>query len=626
MTPSGLRGARPGRRRDDRDGPRVLVCSAAGLLGEGVSLNVGDEALTVWLVRALRARLPGAVVTSTLNPGPTPVSALPSDRVAVRPYQALALAIARADVVVLGGGTLLQEDYKDYPLLSGLLRYAFFVSTVARIARVPVVIAGIGAEGLTHRNSRWAARRIVRRAAGVVVRDEYSARLLREVSGRPVGVGADVMFLPGPDRPAVAPTGRRRITVSLRGDAPEALVASLARLLEEQLSAGAVVTLVATHRDAHDDVVALRRLREALPAGAAVDLMPETATWEEVYAVAADSELCIGMRLHFLIFAALAGRPTLALTVAATPKSTSFVEDLGCRRSTSDATPASWPGRRTRRLPRIPSVSPLSPSGPPRCSTRSRRSCGAGGAGARSAAGLDLGEQPRVVGSGVRPAPAPRLLEPPLGEARDPVGVLAERGHRGAPAPGVQRPLHVAHGVPGHLADRRDVAGQHGGAGGHGLEDGKAEALDETWEGEGEGVPVEAGELLRGDEAEVVHPLLEPEAGDDRRDVGALVVRGRAGEDEVDGSAVRDARHAAHERRHVLVAHQAAHVQDERGLPGRRGGVRRPRRPDPRRTPSPMTEHRAGSTPRNPWRYSRVALLTQTTRVAVAVTRDRPTR
>ena len=317
------------RRRSDGP-PRILVCSAAGLLAPEVHLNVGDEALTTWLAGAIASRLPGARVEATLNPGPAGVEHVPAGRVPVRPYHRLAKAISRSDIVVLGGGTLLQEDYKDYPILSGLLRYVTFVAAVAKLTRVPTVFVGVGVEALTKRNSRRAARAVTRSAAAVSVRDEYSARLLEQVAGRKPIVGSDVMFLSGPPLHSPAsPPRSGHVVVSLRGDAPDSLVEHLAQVLEKTMEDGGSVSLVATHRDAHDDPAALERLRSRLPPDADVTTLPLTASWKQILDVMAVADVCVGMRLHFLIFAALLERRTVALTSSSTPKSMSFVNDLG---------------------------------------------------------------------------------------------------------------------------------------------------------------------------------------------------------------------------------------------------------------------------------------------------------
>jgi polysaccharide pyruvyl transferase WcaK-like protein len=304
----------------------VVVCSAATLTPDGFVSNVGDEAVTACLMQAVE-RSNGFRVLGTLNTTGYPGAQLPDGRFPIRPLRSLADAIRAADVVIAGGGTLLQEDVRPRGLqpTAGLLRYLVVVAVLARLWRKPLVLYGVGAENLNGTRARFATRLICRAARDVVLRDDDSARLLEEITGRRFRVGADAAFLMDP--PAAAGTGDPTICVNIRKDLTGPMLDALRTLLERLLEEGWRVLLVPMDRRSGEDTDALARLVAGLPGRDAIELASPQATWSEIVALLAGADVCIGMRLHFLIFSALAARPTVALTTS--PKTTSFASLLG---------------------------------------------------------------------------------------------------------------------------------------------------------------------------------------------------------------------------------------------------------------------------------------------------------
>jgi polysaccharide pyruvyl transferase WcaK-like protein len=306
----------------------ILVCTVSGWTADRSYVSVGDEALTEWLMRALRNRFPGIDVKATFNLRGHPAYTLPPDRVSSDP-RSLFRSISQADLVIVGGGTLLQDVTSEprFPV-SGLLRFVGFACAAAKICGVPVLIAGVGAESLKAPRARLATRAIVREARAVSVRDAQSASLIASVSGRVPVVGADVMFLDLDDLPVgEAVTEQSDICVSLRADAPPQLLDDLATVLKNSVTDNAEVVLVAMDRRPDDDAVALEGLTSRLGPNVRVRELSSSATWQEIYGVLGRVQLCIGMRLHFLIFAVLARCKTVALT--SSPKSVSFAAEVG---------------------------------------------------------------------------------------------------------------------------------------------------------------------------------------------------------------------------------------------------------------------------------------------------------
>ncbi len=315
--------------------PRVLIYSAAVRLGGGVDLNLGDEALSDCLAAGIRARMGEVNVRRLVKVLGHGVQLDPDERELGSPAS-LVSEIRWADVVVLGGGTLLQDD-------PGLLRWQALIATLARAFGKPVVVAAVGAEGLSRARFRRPARYICRRATAITVRDRASSEVLRRVSGRGAEIAADPVLLThsllaplalAAVAPAWIPAGSF-LAVNLTREAPPSLIDALAERSRAALAAGASVVGVAMDRRSDRDTLALRRLGEALGQPAGYRLLPPRANWRQVCSVLAGAQVCVGMRLHFMLLASIASAPLVAITTL--PKTVAFAEELGVARVAGDA-------------------------------------------------------------------------------------------------------------------------------------------------------------------------------------------------------------------------------------------------------------------------------------------------
>ncbi len=246
----------------------------------------------------------------------------------MRPVRRLANEIYKADLVLVGGGTLLQ----DYYLGSSDGRSWWPV--VCLLTRTPFVITAVGAEGLDRGLLRRCARFVCRRAVGVSTRDALSLERVRRISDVEPALSADPMFLKPLPRLAHR-TKSDVIAVNLRADASDLLVSNLAVALRARVDRGARVLLVAMDRREDEDATALSRFRRALDRDDACTALPSSATWRELADLLSASVVCVGMRLHFMIFATLAGAPIVALT--SLPKTAAFVADAGVSQCSVDA-------------------------------------------------------------------------------------------------------------------------------------------------------------------------------------------------------------------------------------------------------------------------------------------------
>src|SRR4029077_1712476 len=96
---------------------RVAIAGAAALTPEGHVMNLGDEAIadTLGTAVAEHASVSRVVTAPTVRrAGGSP----PAGRFSPRPVAALLREVAEAHAVLIGGGTMLQDDVVPRPRLA----------------------------------------------------------------------------------------------------------------------------------------------------------------------------------------------------------------------------------------------------------------------------------------------------------------------------------------------------------------------------------------------------------------------------------------------------------------------------------------------------------------------------
>ncbi|WP_432976359.1 polysaccharide pyruvyl transferase family protein [Dactylosporangium sp. CA-233914] len=297
-------------------GPRV------GVLGSYGGCNLGDEAILASILADLQIRRPDAeVLVFSRDPQHT---AREHPNVAVAPWEGVgrertAEALSRLDLLVLGGGGILYDTEAR--------RYLRVVRT-AQEQRVPVFAYALGAGPLTEDLDCTMARETLAAAVEVTVRDEESKVALEEAGvTAPVTVTADPALLLQPEEfdPAVLngslPPERRVVGMSVRepgraaqhldADEYHQLLAQVGDFIVHRLDAALLFVPMERSDIRHSHAVLSRMtaaehcrvLNGQFRPGQILDLMRHL-------------DMAVGMRLHFLMFAALSGVPVLALPYA----------------------------------------------------------------------------------------------------------------------------------------------------------------------------------------------------------------------------------------------------------------------------------------------------------------------
>jgi polysaccharide pyruvyl transferase CsaB len=298
---------------------RVLL---SGYYGFG---NLGDEALLEVIVDRLRRRFP-AVQLDVLSATPGATARLHGVESTPRwDWRATRAAIRRADVVLSGGGGLLQNATS----LRSLLYYAGILREAIRARRKTMVFAQ--SIGPLDRWGRLVVRQFCKGLDRATVRDERSRRLLQQLLPRtPVERSADPVFLY--DAPAAD------ADLSGEGLGPESgpyAVASVRKVAAFREVTSTIARVVDRLAERHQIRSAFLPLGGAPDAAAATDviractsspvLLPECGL-PKAASILRGARVVVGMRLHSLVLAARYAVPFLA--IAYDPKVSSLCEDL----------------------------------------------------------------------------------------------------------------------------------------------------------------------------------------------------------------------------------------------------------------------------------------------------------
>jgi polysaccharide pyruvyl transferase CsaB len=300
---------------------RILI---SGYYGFG---NLGDEALLEIIVAQLRTRWPLAEIDVLSAEPDATRQALCVDATPRGDVAAVRRAIERADIVLSGGGGLLQNATS----LRSLVYYAGIVRTAIRAAKKTMIFAqSVGPLDFV---GRQIVRECCRGLSAATVRDERSRALLAPlVPSVAVRRTADPVFLfdpPEPESSDLAAQGLGEgsdplVVVCVRkagnfADGASRVAQAVDRLAEEH---GVRVGFVAFGGpvDAEASTIVMRKCRSS------PTLLP-TEGLASVAQIIGRARLLIGMRLHSLILAVRLGVPFLAIPYD--PKVAGLCEDIG---------------------------------------------------------------------------------------------------------------------------------------------------------------------------------------------------------------------------------------------------------------------------------------------------------
>jgi polysaccharide pyruvyl transferase CsaB len=304
-----------------------------GISGSYGGLNLGDEAILEAIVTELRRALPVEITVFSRNPEDTLARHRVERAVPVREMSRdeVLPEIERLDLFILGGGGILFDAEAHLYLREVAL---------AQERQIPVMVYAVSAGPLRDPAAQKLTQTCLSRATAVTVRERKALQVLEEIGvHREIEVTADPALLLRPEPlPPDALTregldGRRLVGISVREPgvaAPDidenhyhALLANAADYMVDRLDADLV--FVPMERQVLDTQHSHAVVAKMAHAQRATVLKGEY-TSGQMLTIIGHFAFAVGMRLHFLIFAALQRVPFVALPYAS--KVTGFLDAL----------------------------------------------------------------------------------------------------------------------------------------------------------------------------------------------------------------------------------------------------------------------------------------------------------
>jgi polysaccharide pyruvyl transferase CsaB len=304
-----------------------------GISGSYGGMNLGDEAILEGILHRLRATLDADVTVFSKNPEDTMRRHHVERAIAPRALNRREMTpeIQGLDLLILGGGGILyDQDAEEY------LREV----NIAKEAGVPVALYAISAGPLSTPRARRAVQETLSAAPSLItVRDRLGYRLLEDLGvTTEIHLTADPAFLLQPEELPLerleaegVEFGRHVVGFSVREPGPAApdirpeeyyaLLANAADFIVERYDAEVLfVPMEKTDvQHSHAVVAAMRNAERA-------EILRRRYSPRQILDLMGRFEFAVGMRLHFLIFAALRGVPFAALPYAS--KVSGLLEDL----------------------------------------------------------------------------------------------------------------------------------------------------------------------------------------------------------------------------------------------------------------------------------------------------------
>ena len=292
--------------------------------------NIGDESILRTLITSLREKIPDCRLTVLSHNPASTREKYGVEAVERMSPKAILRAVKRCDMLISGGGSLLQDVTS-----SKSIHYYLLMIRLAKLLRKKVFIYSQGIGPINHAANRRATARALKRADGIVVRDEKSAKLLEEI-GIPhekIVITADpVIRMKQPDktvgseilaRAGIGQNGKLTVGWAIREKNKDSAfvreVAESIRYLKETYDAESV--LIPFHYEEDREVCTF------IAGQTGAKCLTEKYLSEDMLSIIGNMDVLVGVRLHSMIYAAIMGVPIIGISYD--PKCTAFLGSVG---------------------------------------------------------------------------------------------------------------------------------------------------------------------------------------------------------------------------------------------------------------------------------------------------------
>ena len=284
--------------------------------------NVGDEAILLSIITALRKAQPSVEITVLSNNPESTAKTYGVQAVNRWKLKEISAVLKHADGLISGGGSLLQDQtgMKSIPYYCGIIR-------IAKFHKKPVFVYAQGMGPINKSISQFITKNTLNKVDQITIRDEASKQLLVDI-----GVKKSMKVVPDPviglDPSAFRSEWVERqaieggyISVSVRDWPSEVnFKQKIVEGLDLLARSGHNIVFIPMH-DEHDEKTSFEMANMMSEKSL---VAPGNLSIEEKITVIGQSDLLIGMRLHSLIFSAIQATPFIALSYD--PKIDAFAE------------------------------------------------------------------------------------------------------------------------------------------------------------------------------------------------------------------------------------------------------------------------------------------------------------
>jgi len=260
--------------------------------------NLGDEAIRVALREALAKR---GIDTFWLTARPQT-----KDEIDRRSLLDVYAALRRSQVLVLGGGGLLQNRMSNRSLL-----YYLGLIGLACMARRPVFLLGQGIGPIDGRFARALTRVALKGTSYIGCRDQKSVSLVRSLGSNAVIDGDPFFLLPPVEAPPIRSSLVRHIILCLKGAKDDGEMVEKTVQMLDGVSRQTKISVTLLPFFPAQDLALSKRIADRLNIPCRI---VRADTIDNTMHVLEGADLVIASRLHGLEFALRAGAPMIAIT------------------------------------------------------------------------------------------------------------------------------------------------------------------------------------------------------------------------------------------------------------------------------------------------------------------------
>ncbi len=273
--------------------------------------NIGDEGILDSTINILRGYFGRDVDIVVLSANPSYTQEI-HGVTAVNRWKVKDVygALCNSDVLISGGGGLLQDQTSTYSLL-----YYLYIIAMAKLLKKEVYIFAQGLGPITTKTGRAASRYILEKADGILVRDKGSVELLEKlcVTTTKIVEGRDSIIGSYPFMGNITRIhkGRRIMGVALR-DFPgfhdvAPVIAETCDYVSSQLDGEVVFLLM----HPNEDNEATKRVCQLMHNE--YRIIDENINYHNIVETMLEFDILLGVRMHSLIYALICGVPHIGI-------------------------------------------------------------------------------------------------------------------------------------------------------------------------------------------------------------------------------------------------------------------------------------------------------------------------